>query len=232
MKRSEINGYLAQAIAFCDQFHFKLPPWAYWGPEQWQNVGREANEVRQRMLGWDITDFGFNRFEDIGLLLFTIRNGRLTGEKRLFVKDYAEKMLLVKPGQVTPVHFHWSKMEDIINRGGGKLVLNLWNTEAVDRSSRVHVSVDGFERSVPAGGEVTLEPGESITLTPFCYHSFKGKLGCGMVLCGEVSRVNNDKKDNNFVDRIPRFPPINEDEAPQHLLCWEYPKAKAKAKAK
>ena len=230
VKRSEINGYLQRAVDFCIELNFYLPKWAFWSPEDWAQVGHEADEVRERMLGWDVTDFGSNNFEKIGLLLFTIRNGLLTATKDPFVKDYAEKMLLVGEGQVTPTHFHWNKMEDIINRGGGDLVLVLNNTDrstvVIDRKNPVCVSVDGIRRTVPAGGSVTLLPGESITLPPYCYHSFYGEPGRGTVLCGEVSRVNDDAKDNRFLDQLPRFPKIKEDVPPRFLLCKEYPAAK------
>lgn len=47
----------------------------------------------------------------------------------------------------------------------------------------------------------------------------------GTVLAGEVSRVNDDTNDNRFLEPLPRFPAIEEDEAPLHLLCTEYPPA-------
>jgi D-lyxose ketol-isomerase len=230
MKRSEINRYLRQGIEFCGKHQFMLPKWAFWSPEHWAAAGHEADEIRQRMLGWDLTDFGSGNYARQGLMLFTIRNGPVTSKPDPFIKDYAEKLLLVAEEQVTPCHFHWSKMEDIINRGGGKLVLELWNadrkSEAIDRTGPVRVSIDGIERTVPAGGKVVLEPGESITLSPYCYHLFYGMKGGGMVLGGEVSRVNDDAKDNRFLDPLPRFPAIEEDEPPLHLLCTEYPPAK------
>ena len=34
--------------------------------------------------------------------------------------------MLVEVGQITPFHFHWLKMEDIINRGGGKWLIQLY----------------------------------------------------------------------------------------------------------
>jgi len=44
-------------------------------------------------------------------------------------------------------------------------------------------------------------------------------------LVGEVSRVNDDEKDNRFLDPIGRFPQIEEDEPSLYLLCNEYPVA-------
>ena len=70
------------------------------------------------MLGWDITDFGKGEYDRLGLLMFTIRNGSFDNPK--YVKPYAEKLLITEEEQITPYHFHWKKMEDIINRGGGE----------------------------------------------------------------------------------------------------------------
>ena len=229
MKRSEINGYLRAAVEFCERRNFHLPKWAYWSPADWAKAGHEADEIRDRRLGWDITTFGSDDYTKQGLLAFTIRSGELCDQPDRMVKDYCEKLLLVDEGQLTPTHFHWSKMEDIINRGGGRLVLELWNaepdTEQMDEVNEVVVSIDGIERTVSPGEKVILEPGESITLPPFMYHRFYAEPGGGMVLGGEVSRVNDDAHDNRFLQPLPRFPAIEEDEPPLFLLCTEYPPA-------
>jgi D-lyxose ketol-isomerase len=224
MKRSEINAAIRLAKGVFDAHGFKLPPWGYWGPEEWKNAGPEAQEIRDAMLGWDITDFGGGEFLKNGLVLFTIRNGNL--KKPSSAKTYAEKIMLVQPHQVTPMHFHWVKMEDIINRGGGELVLKLFNSlpdEKPDPVSDVRVSVDGIERTTKPGGLVRLAPGESITLTRGLYHEFWAEGAPCMV--GEVSMVNNDTSDNRFYPPVGRFPEIEEDEAPIHLLGNEVPQS-------
>ncbi len=226
MKRSQINQKLRKAVEFLRAQNFHLPPWAFWSPADWRKAGHEADEVRRCGLGWDVTDFGAGDYERLGLLLFTIRNGTPGAKADPMAKDYCEKLLLVGEGQVTPTHFHWSKMEDIINRSSGRLVIELWNADRKTEKladTPVSVSVDGIVRTVPAGGEVVLSPGESITLPPYMYHRFYGQTGGGIVLAGEVSRVNDDKKDNRFLDPLPRFPAIEEDEKPVYLLCNEYP---------
>jgi D-lyxose ketol-isomerase len=223
MKRSEINAIMQSADAFIREKGFYLPPFAYWTVEEWSQKGEEVSEVVENRLGWDITDFGSGDFHKQGLFLFTIRNGNPDNLKTLTGKIYAEKILLVDVDQVTPYHFHWKKTEDIINRGGGKLAIQLFNAtpeEALDTRGDVRISVDGVWRTVPAGGTITLSPGESITLVPYCYHKFWGAEG--RVLVGEVSSVNDDETDNRFKESLGRFPAIEEDEPPLHLLVTDY----------
>lgn len=223
MKRSEINQLMRDALAFFAEHSFRLPVWATWSPEQWRDAGPDAAEVVTHNLGWDITDFGSGNFYDCGLLLFTIRNGSLDDPGS--DKPYAEKIMIVRENQLTPMHFHFHKMEDIINRGGGRLVLELWNSDAAENQAEtpLEVSIDGIVHRLDAGGQVTLAPGQSITLAPGLYHAFWGADGAGTVLVGEVSSVNDDRTDNRFLDPIGRFPEIEEDEPPLHLLCNEYP---------
>ena len=223
MQRSTINAILAEADAFIRRHGFHLPPFAYWTPDQWRSKGPEAREIVQKRLGWDITDFGSGDFAQIGLFLFTLRNGDLADLQRGRGKLYAEKLLIVDVDQVTPFHFHWIKTEDIINRGGGRLLIQLHNAtpdEELDPTAPVTVSTDGVERTVPAGGIIALRPGESITLPPYCYHQFWG--ADSRVLVGEVSTVNDDNSDNRFNPPVGRFPSIEEDAAPTYLLVGDY----------
>lgn len=225
MKRSEINAILQDADHFLKERQFCLPPFAYWTPEDWQSKGPEAREIVENQLGWDITDFGSGNFREAGLFLFTIRNGNPKNLQDGQGKLYAEKVLIVDVAQVTPMHFHWSKMEDIINRGGGSLIVQLYQStpdEALDLEAPVHVSVDGVERVVPAGGLVELTPGESITLTRGLYHKFWA--AGARTLVGEVSLVNDDTADNRFLEAHGRFPSIEEDTLPLHLLVSDYPR--------
>jgi len=100
-------------------------------------------------------------------------------------------------------------------------------TDAKLAGTPVTVATDGVSRTVPAGEILRLTPGESITVTPLLYHKFWGEKGSGRVLVGEVSSVNDDLTDNFFLDDIGRFPVIEEDEPPIHLLMTEYPDAKS-----
>lgn len=222
MKRSEINRTLDAAVAFLEERRFHLPPFAFWSVDEWRRRGEGARELVERGLGWDITDFGLGDFDAKGLTLFSLRNGEAGADPAGPAKSYAEKILIVEVGQVTPMHFHWHKMEDIINRGGGELVVQLYNSTFDERlaDSEVRVRVDGIERRLPAGGELVLAPGESVTLVPRLYHAFWGR--GERVLVGEVSKVNDDARDNRFADPIGRFPEIEEDEAPRYLLVGDY----------
>ncbi len=223
MKRSEVNALIRDADAFIRQHQFYLPPFAHWTSDDWRRKGVEAHEVAAHGLGWDITDFGLNDYHNKGLFLFTIRNGTPSNLKSGTGKVYAEKLLIVDVNQITPFHFHWQKTEDIINRGGGKLLIQLYNStpdEGADTSSEITVSTDGVERHLPAGGIVTLAPGESITLPTRLYHKFWAEEA--RVLVGEVSSVNDDTSDNKFLDPIGRFTQIDEDEPPIHLLVTDY----------
>lgn len=224
MKRSEINALMADAISFIDKMNFKLPPFAFFSPDDWAKKGHEYDEIRDNMLGWDITDFGSGDFNKIGLLMVTIRNGNFSNKK--YVKPYAEKLLIVEDGQVTPCHFHWNKMEDIINRGGGDLVVKVYNSTEDGQLSDTDVDIymDGRHFTVKAGDTVRIKPGESISIQTGMYHSFWAE--GGKTLLGEVSMVNDDNGDNRFFEPTSRFSEIEEDEAPLHLLCNEYPEAK------
>lgn len=226
MKRSEINRIMKSAVEFSEQMNFKLPPFAFWSKADWENKGKDYNEIRDNMLGWDITDFGSGDYMKTGLFMFTIRNGNFNDES--YDKTYAEKLLIVEENQVTPFHFHWKKMEDIINRGGGNLIIQLYNSDENEEFSDtpVNVTVDGHSYFIEAGGTVTLTPGESITLKCGQYHKFWGEEGKGKILVGEVSKVNDDRVDNRFYEKTGRFPEIEEDEEPLYLLCSEYPNAK------
>lgn len=222
MKRSEINEIIHLADDFISSQGFHLPPFAYWTPEEWVTKGEEVSEIVENNLGWDITDFGIGDFRHFGLFLFTIRNGNPDNWQTQTGKLYAEKIMIAEDGQITPMHFHWKKMEDIINRGGGNLLIQLFNAtfdEDMDTTKNVSVAIDGVRHNVEAGETIRLAPGESITLEQRCYHKFWGE---GRVLIGEVSLVNDDNRDNRFHEPIGRFPTIEEDVPPLHLLSSDY----------
>ena len=219
MERSEVNRILKDAIKFLDERKNFLPPFAFWTLKDWEDKGREANEIRDNLLGWDITDFGKGDFSKFGLVLFTLRNGNDNNSK--YIKSYAEKIMIVEENQKTPMHFHSKKMEDIINRGGGNVLLELYNStddKQLDENTLVRVSLDGVIKQFSPGEVIRLTPGESIALPQRLYHTFYAENGRGKVLMGEVSKVNDDKIDNQG-----RFPEMEEDKEVLHYLCFEYP---------
>lgn len=228
MKRSEVNQRIRQMEDMINRVGFKLPPFLHFTPEEWQEKGHEYDEIRDNMLGWDVTDYGQGHWETLGNALITIRNGNV--HNPAYTKTYAEKLCYNVEGQISPLHFHWNKMEDIINRGGGNLLVKLYNAhredDSVDYESDVEVNSDGRKYMVPAGTEIRLTPGESITLYPYYYHAIRIEPGTKEALLGEVSMCNDDNTDNCFVEDLGRFPEIEEDEPPYRLLCNEYPKAK------
>ena len=226
MKRSEINAIIKEFEAMLKEYHFALPPFLSFTPEEWAEKGHEYDEIRDNALGWDITDYGMGDFDKLGLSLITIRNGNTHNPK--YTKTYAEKIMYLRPGQVSPNHFHWNKMEDIINRGGGRIIFKLWNATPDEELADTDVEIcrDGRRYMVPAGSEIVLEPGESLSLYPYYYHEFVVDPTSGPTLIGEVSMCNDDNTDNRFYKPLGRFPAIEEDEPPYRLLCNEYPPAK------
>lgn len=223
MKRSEINKALREMEDFIRKLKFELPPFCSFTPKQWESKGPEYDEVKDNMLGWDITDYGLNNFEEVGFSLITLRNGNLKMDK--YTKTYAEKLLYLNEKQMAVMHFHWNKMEDIINRGGGNVLITVYNSTQDGKfaDTPVEIHQDGREYTVPAGTQIKLCPGESITVYPYMYHDFHVEKGSGPVLLGEVSMCNDDEHDNRFYDPVGRFPEIEEDEEPYRLLCNEYP---------
>jgi len=226
MKRSRINTVIRDMENLIREHRFALPPFAEWTPADWDTVGHEYDELRDNMLGWDITDFGLGKFDEVGFSLFTVRNGNQKIKK--YTKSYAEKLLMLYEGQTAPLHFHWSKMEDIINRGGNVVYITVYNgaEDGTRLDTDVTVNTDGKEFVVQSGTKICLKPGESITIPQYMYHDFVVPQTGGPVLLGEVSMCNDDDNDNRFYEPIGRFPAIEEDEKPYRLLCNEYPVAK------
>jgi len=222
MKRSELNRIIEEGLAFVDRMHFKLPPFGYWTLEDWKTKGPEYDEIKDNMLGWDVTDFGSGDFHKVGLLLFTLRNGNFNDPK--YVKPYCERIIISEEEQILPTHTHYRKMEDIINRGGGNLMIELYgcNEDGSYSDKPITVTLDGQQVTVKPGGIVRLTPGQSITLVPGQYHKFWGEAGTGTILVGEVSTVGDDRVDNRFYEATGRLPDIVEDEKPKYLLFKDY----------
>ena len=226
MKRSEVNAIIRESDKFIRSFGYVMPPFAYWSPEELKaRTSSDSRAILDARLGWDITDYGQGKFDELGLFLFTTRNGNQADLKKGGGMLYAEKIMISREKQLSPMHRHIVKAEDIINRGGGTLVLELFNSNAdgsVDEKTDVEVATDGRIVTLKAGGLLKLQPGESVTLLPGNWHAFWGEGGDALI--GEVSTVNDDLTDNIFREPIGRFSSIEEDEAPVHLLVSDYDK--------
>lgn len=224
MQRSQINEILLEGDRFIRSFGYVMPPFAYWTPEEMRRrVSEDSSTILSARLGWDITDYGQEKFDELGLFLFTVRNGSIDDLKSGKGMLYAEKIMISRKDQLSPMHTHALKSEDIINRGGGKLVLELFSSApdgSIDWEAPVEVMTDGTLRKLKPGGRLSLSRGESVTLLPGQWHAFWGE-GAD-VLIGEVSTVNDDLTDNIFAEPVGRFSTIEENVDPVHLLVSDY----------
>jgi D-lyxose ketol-isomerase len=218
MRRSEINRLQREALGLFADYRFSLPLFARWNEAAWRAHAAAARYCAKHQMGWDLTDFGSGRFEERGLVIFCVRNG-LQGVPD--EKPYAEKLLVVRENQETPCHSHKVKMEDIIVRGGGNLMIEVHNMAEAGGTADTMVSlmVDGVEHQIEAGEPFRLTPGQSVTITRNLWHRFYGELGEGTVFVGEVSQVNDDLTDNYFLETVGRFATIEEDE-PKLFPLW------------
>ena len=225
MKRSEINCAIKWAEALCKKYFISLPMFASFKPEKEEFAVEQRKNIAKTMLGWDVTDFGTENFEKCGAVLFTVRNGDIYNDD--IGTPYAEKYIFLKEGkeQEIPLHYHINKTEDIINRAGGVLCVELFakgKDGKPDLNAPVVVYMDGVKYEFSGGTVVEIENGNSITLTPYLYHRFYAKTGFGDLIVGEVSKINDDNKDNVFANPQERFCEVDEDEAPYRLLVNEY----------
>lgn len=160
---------------------------------------------------WDVTDLGLGDFENTGLVLVNLAEE----------PEYCEKLMYSMKGQVTPLHTHRSKKEDIICRSG-RLAVELWqgHPKSTPRGTSFFVMRNGIATQIESGIPFVLESGERVTMRQGVYHAFWAESeGC---VLGEISTANDDANDNFFVNPdIGRFPQIEEDEPPFVRLCWE-----------
>lgn len=218
MKRSDLDAAIDRAAALAGRFGFPLPPFAGWSREEWLARADALRPTLERGIGWDVTDFGRGDFPRVGLCLLTLRNGTLAEQRAGRGQTYAEKLMLVGVGQETPFHLHRAKTEDIINRGGGDLVLELF--DPADPARSVRTFVDGVERDVAPRARLRLPPGGSVQVPIGVQHRFwaEGE----DALAQEVSSVNDDADDNEFLVPAPRYPVVEEDVPARRLLVGEY----------
>jgi hypothetical protein len=158
---------------------------------------------------WDVTGFGLGDFNKYGLVLVNLAE----------LPQYCEKIMYARGNQVTPIHMHKQKQEDIICRAG-TFAIQLFacgdNDECL-REGPVRVLLNGEERTYKAGDILYLHQGERITLFPGCYHQFWG-MG-DYALIGEVSTANDDTADNYFENTdVGRYEELQEDAPAMYKL--------------
>ena len=160
---------------------------------------------------WDVTDCGLGRFDEVGLVLLNLAEQ----------PEYCEKLMYSRHHQVTPMHTHRKKKEDIICRSG-QLAIELWKgyPKETRKGETFSVLRNGERTEVHSGEPIFLQAGERVTIVPGVYHAFWPESDEAII--GEVSTANDDAHDNFFVDpNIGRFPEIDEDEPRIARLLWE-----------
>lgn len=215
MKRSEINYYIETFAKFCQRNNHFLPVFDL-------KSKKVTEELINRQLGFDITDFGSGQFEKIGLSLFTVRNGNPQEKNTI---PYCEKTMFSLPGQKTPCHYHKKKTEDIFVKAGSNLIIRIWPSKFHKKENGLKIKVlfNGYEyKEIVSGREISLKPGQTVTLTPKHVHEFFGDPKGQGTLIGEVSTYNDDKEDNYFIDKVSRFPKIEENAKIKHYLVGDY----------
>lgn len=221
MLRSEIDAAIDSARLLAAEAVFPLPEFAGWSRDEWLNRVDRLGPTLSRGLGWDVTDFGRGDFARYGLCLCTIRNGDVADVDRNTAQTYAEKFMVVEVGQETPFHLHPRKTEDIINRGGGVLHVEVYPADGRDLGEGTTTTlVDGIQTLVGAGEGVLIRPGQSIQIPSGAFHRFWAENE--RVLGGEVSATNDDDSDNVFLEPFPRYASIDEDAPARYLLVGEY----------
>jgi D-lyxose ketol-isomerase len=159
---------------------------------------------------WDVTDFGLGYFNKFGLLLINLAEE----------PEYCEKLMYARKNQMTPMHCHRQKKEDIISRNGN-LVVEIWKgrPDPEAEKTKIPIRINGEAIAIENGSKVTLKAGERITLLPGFYHAFYPVTEDCII--AEVSTANDDANDNFFINsEVGRYPEVEEDEpAEVSLLC-------------
>lgn len=231
MKRSQTNAAIARCIANAAKFNVPLPRWADWNPSQFD---ASADGMRHQKLGWKVIDFGLGTFESCGLVVLVLTSPLVdksgeplkansqVGDYEYPVTSFSRKLLFVQAGQTEPHHFHRQKArKEVTILGGAPVTFELAWADGDDKLSKrdVNVQVDGIWHKLKADGEITIQPGETITLPGELSHIIKVATGGPDTIMMETCTANNDTNDNIFPFMTPTGHPIEEDEAPryQHL---------------
>jgi len=202
-----------------------LPQFASFGYELYDTPEAQHTmcALMDRGLGWHVTDWGSGDYTKQGTVLLTLRNGSLDERDQGSGQTYAEKLIYLRDGQGIPYHFHKRKTEDIINRSGGTLNLEV-SVKADDSSlgsGEVELLQAGVTRTVGSGEPLSLKPGESVQIPTLVYHRLWAAEN--YVVVGEVSSVNDDATDNYFLEDGSSYAGIADDATPRYRLVNEYP---------
>lgn len=214
MRRSDVNDIIRAADDFIRSFGVALPPFALWSPAEMRARRAEIGGILTGRLGWDLTDYGSGQFGKTGQVGFALRN----------TQDYAERVMIARHDQHTPLHIHATLARDLVNRGGATLAVKLHAADAKGGPcgvTDVAVALDGRMRWQPAGSVLHLAPGESVTLAAGLWRAFWGE--GGDVLLGEVAAGGDAAADRRFAEPTGSLVLAAEDEAPLHLLVTDYP---------
>ncbi len=222
MRRSFIDARIDEMQALCDRHGVKLPAFSRWGDAEFRSNPDAAELIAARGLGWNVVEFHPGAFATKGLTLFTLRMGDWRDLETKRGRLYAEKAIMSLDGQRAPHHYHVVKTEDLVNRGGARFVVELFQVDAAGEptKNRFRVTKDVAVLELGPGDQVRLEPGESLTLEPHIAHAFWAE--GGVALAGEVSLANDDLSDNYFVPPLAPPEPIAEDAPARHVTVRDY----------
>ncbi|MFP4381073.1 MAG: D-lyxose/D-mannose family sugar isomerase [Candidatus Sumerlaeia bacterium] len=230
MKRSDINNEIQLALDVFEAHRFYLPKWAAWSPENWEHCGPEVAQIKACMLGWSVTDFDRDNFREQGFVTFIERNG-IVDEMREFAqrhsvqdKAYGERLGFIQKRQATAMLKHNISTKDIVNRGGGDLVVQIFLStpdDELDEHNRIPTCINGIAYNIKAGGISRLAPGDGITIHAGVFHKFWAeKAGC---IVGEIYTSSPKKNEIFLLEPGEWYNRIEEDEDPLFLLNHEYP---------
>lgn len=240
MKRSEINAAIERAINNAKQLGVALPKWASWTPDQF---GPNADGMRHQALGWVVVDFGKGDFANCGLVVLSLcaplvdasgepfNSPQTVSGRQYPATGFARKLLFVQAGQTEPHHFHRQKSRKEVHvMAGSPVTFELaWAENDTTLSDRdVDVMVDGFWHHMPAGGKITVNPGETITLPGELSHIISVPTGGADTIMVETCTANNNNTDNIFPFMTPTSNPVQEDAEVRYQLLTEHKAAVGK----
>ena len=147
MKRSEINRLIEDALKFFQEMHFKLPPLGYLDTGAMEQAGGIVRGSGNESVGMGPHGFWYREFQCGRVAAFhPSKRESATRPEALCGKNHD------RPGGTGDPHAFSTgpKMEDIINRGGGNLMIQLYpsDREGGFAKKSFQVSLDGLKREL------------------------------------------------------------------------------------